>query len=226
MLASSAWRHSRDRMNFYYLPRPKGTRTIAFRRHYRKIADSGEFYRKNDIHMVLIMNSFFWHIVRKALWKNTYFCERILVVHCNRKTSLKHDQVKKKINKKNANKNQKIKFQIHGNAWLLHNWYCITHYCYSYVDCSDVERNKSPTINKALSKMIKSMSPALQQPIYTRSIHRAFSLRPWQYLWPTLTIRHRFRRQTLADHRFWQLISRHTRDTLMYDNSLFWSCTE
>jgi hypothetical protein len=39
---------ARDRMNFYYPPRPKGTQTIAFRRHYRRIADSREFYRKND----------------------------------------------------------------------------------------------------------------------------------------------------------------------------------
>jgi len=52
-------------------------------------------------------------------------------------------------------------------------------------------------------KVIKPMSPVSQQSICISIVYE----RPWQYLWPTLTIRHRFRRQTtLADHRFWQLI--------------------
>jgi len=49
----------------------------------------------------------------------------------------------------------------------------VTHYCYSYVDCLHVKREKSSTVNKALSKMIKAMSPVLQQPIYIQYIDRS-----------------------------------------------------
>lgn len=65
----------------------------------------------------------------------------------------------------------------------------------------------STTIDKVPSKIIKPTSPQSHNTIYLY-ISIVYG-RPWQYLWPTLTIRHRFRRQTettLADHRFWQLI--------------------